>query len=215
MSYEKDKLDSFVTSASLSTALASYVTSASVAAAIGAIDLSAYVSSNSLSAAVETDVLTVRGAASVSATLSAGAVTVAGHPVASVLIGRQIKNNATSIEFSGSWSDFYALELRVHLIAGGGTMPVSIFTDGGGTPVLTLPQQASVTIGHRYAIACNVIGTNGAAQKFIDMLGRTDGNVYFNALSATANTGFINCLRMSITLTASYVVTSLYGWRQA
>jgi hypothetical protein len=31
--------------------------------------------------------------------------------------------------------------------------------------------------------------------------------------SGTATAGFVNCLKINITLTASYAFASLYGWR--
>ncbi len=213
MSYEKDRLDSFVTSASLSTALAPYVTSASVAAAIGAIDLSAYVSSNSLSAAVATDVLTVRGAATVSATLSAGAVTVAGRPVGPVLLGYQSLTNSRGYNFSGSWSDFCVLELKMFMANGAGTTRTALVA--GGTAVLT---SGTVGVSSSYGgtvYLATFFGTDGAAQKamhtyvYDNITGAKSANT-----TSTANVSFINQIEFSITATASLIIASLYGYRK-
>jgi hypothetical protein len=218
MSYEKDKLDSYVTSASLSTALAPYATSASVSSAITAalagIDLSAYVSSNSLSAAVATDVLTVRGAAAVSATLSAAAVTVAGRPVGMVLIGHTAATNVSQVSFSGSWSNFYSLALDV--TAGGiasGTPQFSIYTDGGTTP--TLSSLPTPTVGASARIVWNfrAYGVDNAAVKIVTGLSFTPGSSSGNT-SVTATAGFVNCVKFIITATASFCVASLYGYRK-
>jgi PhoPQ-activated pathogenicity-related protein len=216
MSYEKDKIDSFVTSVSLSTALAPYVTSNSLSAAIAGLDLAPYMTSNSISSGVATDVLTVRGAASVSATLSAGAVTVAGRPVGALLIGTATQANAQSVAYSGSWSDFVMLELRMYVrTSGAGINPVSVFTDGGTTPVLTLPLQAAMTSGRNYVCTSTIYGGDGNSIKVIDSLARDSNNTYYTSQSVTANAGYINCLRVSLTATASLVISALYGWRNA
>jgi hypothetical protein len=217
MSYEKDKLDSYVTSASLSTALAPYATSASVSAAIsaavGAIDLSAYVSSNSLSAAVATNALTVRGAASVSATLSAGAVTVAGYPVGAVLLGYQTKTPAGFFAFSGSWSDFCFLQLHTYFVGASGSLPVSIYTDGGTTPTITLGLSAIGTLTGFHE--SRIYGVDNAPRKMIDVFTRvsTSGQVLNQTSTATA--GFINCVRITLTGTASYAFAALYGYKKS
>lgn len=215
MSYEKDRLDSFVTSASLATALAPYVTSASVAAALSG--LSNYVTSDSLSASVATDVLTVRGAASVSATLSAGAVTVAGRPVSGVVLGYQALNNVTSIAFSGSWSDFPVMEIRAtYLMSGTATASLQLFTDGGGTPFLTFQTGANSPYGPGLIELNGRIMGNGTAQKFAAATwSRTTDTTAVGNYSATANSGFINCVRMLQSRTISAGLAMLIGYRSA
>ena len=217
MSYEKDKLDSYVTSASLSTALAPYVTSDSLSAAIAGLDLAPYVTSNSLSAAVATDVLTVRGAASVSATMSAAAVTIAGRPANSVLLGYQaLSGNAPIAGFSGSWSDFCLLQLRV--IYRGVAMPgavrpsVNIYSDGGTSPVLSI-QAATVSASQAIIYNVDVYGVDGTGTKGIACLNMNPALFTSNS-TATANTAFINCLRFqtSATVTAGFAV--LTAWRK-
>lgn len=220
MSYEKDQLDSFITSASVSTALATaisnalvpYVTSNSLSAAISGINLAPYVTSNSISAAVTTQVLTVNGHAAVSATLSAGRVTVAGRPVGAVLLGTQIKTNATGTEFSGSWSDFAILQLRTFVNAAGGFLPTRIFTDGGTTPILAVDLPSSITAGRAVAIDCSIYGGNGAAFKIINIVSYDEVGFRMGT-SQTANAGFVNALRISFTHTASIMFSALYGWR--
>jgi len=220
MSYEKDKIDSFVTSASLSsaltTALAPYITSASVSAAIAGISLGGYVTSNSLSAAVATDTLTVRGPAAVSATLSAGAVTVSGYPVGSVLLAYQAVNNIATIGFSGSWSDYAILELRtMYRMSGTATCSIQIFTDGGGTPILSIQSPVSGPHGAvPVALNVNVIGGDGIANKHLDarwMYNDLSAEIY----SATANSGFVNCIRVLQSKTMSQGVAMLIGYRKA
>lgn len=218
MSYEKDKLDSYLTSASLSTALAPYVTSNSLSAALAGIDLSTYITSNSISAAVVTNTLTVRAGASVSATLSAGAVTVGGRPVGAVLLGYQTLSTTQNARFSGSWSDFVVLDLVVMYQTESGTnsqRPVSIFSDGGTTPFLTLANTSvTASSGLTFLSEVRVIGTNGRPQKIINASSRRDGNVLiFNNFSVTANTSFVNCISYSSTATMTNGTAVLYGWR--
>lgn len=219
MSYEKDKIDSFITSASVSAALtvalAPYVTSNSLSSAIAGINLAPYITSNSLSAAVATDTLTVRGAAAVSATLSAGRVTVAGRPIGAVLLGTQSKTNTNSTEFSGSWSDFAILELRSFANAGGGFLPVSIYTDGGTTPILSTGLNATVVAGSGISMECRVYGGDGAAFKIIDHVARTTEGLFRIGVTRTANAGVVNVLRVSFTATVSIMFSALYGWRKA
>lgn len=212
MSYEKDKLDSYITSASLATALGPYITSASVSSAIAGINLAPYMTSNSISLAVTTNTLTVRGAASVSATMSAAAVTVAGRPVGAVLLGTVSGSNRASVAFSGSWSDFSILELHTYVTAGGGTTPISIFTDGGTTAILSTPLNAAITVPRSFVYRASIVG-NGTAFKLIDGLARDEFPSFYQGMTSTANSGFINCLRLSLTNTASVVFSALYGWR--
>ena len=219
MSYEKDKIDSFITSASASAAIAAalvpYVTSNSLSAAIAGINLAPYVTSDSLSAAVATDTLTVRGGASVSATLSAGRVTVAGRPVGLVLIGHANQTNVTEVSFSGSWSDFYYLELSV--VAGGiagGTPTVNIFTDGGTSSILSSSPTPTVGASSRVVWNFKVYGVDNAQSKVITGLSYTPGFSSGNT-SATNTAGFVNCIRFTMTATSSFCVATLYGWRKA
>jgi hypothetical protein len=213
MSYEKDRLDSFVTSASLSTALAPYVTSASVASAIAGINLAPYVTSNSLSAAVATDVLTVRGAASVSATLSAGAVTVAGRPVGAVVLGYQAINNVTSFSFSGSWSDIAYIEIRAsYKMSGSGSTSIAVFTDGGTTAFLS----GSTAVGDVDAVHFlgQVWGVNGVlSKKIYGSWERASNGSGIGASTFTATTGFINCIRITHHRTVSGGAALAIGYR--
>jgi hypothetical protein len=213
MSYEKDKLDSFVTSASLSTALAPYITSASVSSAIAGINLAPYVTSNSLSAAVATDTLTVRGHAGVSATLSAAAVTVAGRPVGAVLLGYQSGTAASSFGVSGSWSDICIIQVSSYVANGGGFMPIRFFTDGGTTAILESPLPASVGVAQSIYHDVRLYGGNGDPSKMAARTSWTIGETQYGDHTTTANTGFINCVKMQISVTASYAFIAVYGWR--
>jgi len=218
MSYEKDKLDSYVTSGSLSTALAPYATSASVSAAIsaavGSIDLSAYVSSNSLSAAVATDVLTVRGTASVSATLSAGAVTVLGRPLGAVLLGFTSQTNASNLSFSGSWSDIFVMQLYMLVGATAAATPtIDFYTDGGTTSILTLRPVTTLGLNVRAYWDAQLYGANGPIKFATARAFYTGSGVGASDFSATTTAATVNCVRFTITATASIGVFALYGWR--
>lgn len=221
MSYEKDKIDSFITSASASAAIAAalvpYVTSNSLSAAIAGINLAPYVTSDSLSAAVATDTLTVRGGASVSATLSAGRVTVAGRPVGAVVLGYQAVDNATTVAFSGSWSDFPYLQITAtYLMSGTATASIQLFTDGGTAAFLSVQTGASSPFGPTLVEFNGRLIGNGTAQKYI--LGswlRTADGVGVTVFSATANSGFVNCVRLLQSKTMSSGMALLIGYRSA
>jgi hypothetical protein len=220
MSYEKDKLDSYVTSASLSTALAPYVTSNSLSAAIAGINLAPYVTSNSLSAAVATDALTVRGAANVSATLSAAAVTVAGRPVGPVLLGYQPLTGTQSARFSGSWADFCILDLSVFYRTESGvnsTRPINVYTDGGTTPFLSIPNTGlTASAGLAFKMEVSVHGGDGLDRTLLMYSGRRENNVtQFQGFTVTANSSIVNCIEYISTATMTSGYAALYGWRKA
>jgi hypothetical protein len=213
MSYEKDKIDSFVTSVSLSTALAPFVTSASVSAAIAGLDLAPYMTSNSISAGVATDVLTVRGKTSVSATLSAAAVTVAGRPVGPVLLGHLNAVNRVGVTFSGSWSDFSVMSVEIFMVSGVGTTRSALAT--GASDILATGTGGSAISGMSRYIA-TISGHDGSPNKMIHtyIVDNTNG-VRSQNMTATANAGFIDHFRFSVTGTASVLIASMYGWRKA
>lgn len=220
MSYKKDKIDSFVTSASLSsaltTALAPYVTSDSLSAAIAGLDLAPYVTSNSLSAAVATDALTVRGKGAVSATLSAAAVTVAGRPIDAVLLGYTSGTNVRQIGFSGSWSDFWMLHLYVVERGVASGFPVTqVFTDGGTTPIISAPTTSTVGASVQVYYDARILGGDNQPFKMlaIESLEAPGGIGY--GTTATVTGGFVNCVRFFMTATASVAFAALYGYRKS
>lgn len=220
MSYEKDKLDSYVTSASLSTALAPYITSnsssAAIAAAIAGVNLAPYMTSNSISAAVTTDALTVRGAASISATLSAAAVTIAARPVSSVVLGYQAISNATALSFSGSWSDYAMLECRITYRASGtSTASLAVFTDGGTTPMMGISLNYPIAATGGYGIEWLTWGANGTGTPNIAFTIYSSGTGNFSGYTATANSGFANCIKYSTSKTMSSGMAILIGYRSS
>lgn len=216
MSYEKDKLDSYVTSASLATALAPYVTSNSVSAAIAGLDLTPYVTSNSISAAVTTDALTVRGKAAVSATLSAGAVTIAGRRAGVVVLAYSAINNVSQIGFSGSWSDISFFELRAnYLMSGTATASIQIFTDGGTSSILALniPSNVIGGLGPYAEVTASVLGVDGGPRKALTVTGRNGTIQAQSDYSVITNSGFINCIRLVQSRSMSSGVAMLIGYR--
>lgn len=217
MSYEKDKLDSYLTSASLTTALAPYITSASVSSAIAGINLAPYMTSNSISAAVTTNTITVRGAASVSATMSAGAVTVLGKPISSVILGSSLLSNVTQVKFSGSWSDIVYMDFTTsYSVSGSSTASLQLFTDGGGTEFLSLTVPSSVVgLAGAYAeVSSRVYAVSTGARKSVDVTIRNNGGTQSQFdYTSTANTGFVNCFRYSQSRTISSGYAILIGYR--
>jgi len=220
MSYEKDQIDSFITSASVSsalvTALAPYVTSNSLSAALAGVDLSSYVSSNSLSAAVATDALTVRGAAAVSATLSAGAVTIGGYPSSAVLLGYQEVSGVGPFGFSGSWSDIGYMELQAVMnYQTAATATFAAFTDGGTTPIFSVRGNNSLPNNNNLRISVSIVGTSGGNIKGAYWESQNIGGTFSSGYSATANTGIVNCVRIgSASRTASRGSIVLIGYRK-
>lgn len=219
MSYEKDRLDSFVTSASLSsaltTALAPYITSASVSAAIAGISLGAYVTSNSLSAAVATDTLTVRGSAAVSATMSAGAVTVAGRPIATVVLGYQTLDGVTSYSFSGSWSDIYIIDIKAsYRMSGTTTASLAIFSDGGVTPFLSFDSNTPVgdTTGF-IKFEGTVWGVGNVPQKYSTGTWQITTNAATGDSTYTSTVAVVNCIRITHGRTLSSGAAIAIGYR--
>ncbi len=216
MSYEKDKLDSYVSSASLSTLLGTYVTSNSLSAALASLDLSPYMTSNSISAAVATNALTVRGAASVSATLSAAAVTVSGYPVGGALLGYQAVSNVTSVGFSGSWSDYPLMELRVmYMVSGTNAASIALYTDGGTTPFLATNTLTNAPFGPVVECIGRIMGNNTAQKYVFGSWYRSFDNAQLTNNTATANSGFINCIRMGQSKTMSSGFAMLIGYRSS
>lgn len=220
MSYEKDKLDSYVTSASLSTALATalapYITSNSVSAAIAGISLAGYVTSNSLSAAVATNTLTVRGTASVSATMSAGAVTVLGRPLNSVVLGSSRLSNVTQVKFSGSWSDIVYMQFRAaYSVSGSSTASIQLFTDGGTTAFLSVTAPSSVVglAGAFAEVNSTIYSVSTGVRKSVDVSIRNNGGTQSQFdYTSTANSGFVNCFRYSQSRTISSGFAILIGY---
>lgn len=196
----------------ISTALGPYLTSASAATT-----LATYVTSNSLSAAVATDTLTVRGSAAVSATLSAGAVTVASKPIGDVILGYQAITAGNSFAFSGSWSDYAVLQLYAIFRTGSGTSATSsaaIYTDGGTTPILNLATaSATLSTGQAVVVKLTVLGGNGIGLKSLDVETVKGGNLQTRAATATANTGFVNAIKFFTSATISTGMAVLYGFR--
>ena len=181
--------------------------------------LGPYMTSNSISLAVATDTLTVRGAGAVSATLSAGALTLAGRPVGSVLLSYQTITAGNSFAFSGSWSDFAVLQAYAIFRTGSGTSvttSAAIYTDGGTTAILGLAT-ASNTLSTGQAVALNirVMGGNGLGLKTLDVEAAKATNLVTRAVTATANTGFVNALKFFVSATVSTGMAVLYGWRSS
>lgn len=195
MSYEKDQLEALAgsgfTSASASamiasqiaTAVAPLITSASVSSALTAA-VAPYVTSNSLSTAL---------AAVQPKTVLLGSISISA-------------GLGSTIGFSGSWSDYYMLEMHVSYRTNGtsNTASVAIYTDGGTTPILSITQ-STVSNGVVYRMETNVL--LGAGYKALRGQKVSDnGNFTFN--TATANTGFVNAIKLLHGTAASATISS-------
>lgn len=136
-----------------------------------------------------------------------------GFPMGSVLLGSASLGTGTSLRFSGSWSDYGLLELRCFFKAtSSGSVNLNIYTDGGTTTILTCGGLGSATASYMFLDADIFNGTafKGIAGK------RITNAVVAQAATATANTGFINALQVSVgtSLTLSSGYAQLYGRRR-
>lgn len=161
----------------------------------------------------------VLGPMAVSATASCAAITLAGKPVGCVLLGYQTLSNVNSWSFSGSWSDYAILQARaLYRIETGtsATASAAIYTDGGTTAFLSL-RTASTTQSANQIISVeyHVYGGDGRPIKLLEVNSRKQTNLQTFAVTATANTGFVNAIKYfsSATITAGMAV--LYGFRKA
>jgi hypothetical protein len=199
MSYEKDQLENLtaaaLTSASASamiaTALAPYATSASVSSAITTA-LAPYITSNSVSVAI------------------------AGVQSKIVLLGSVSISSAlgSTVGFSGSWSDYYQLELVVSYNTNGtsNTASMAIYTDGGTTAMLNMNVS---TVSNAAAHQIRAVVNLGGGYKAMQASKAVAGNIFFFS-TATANSGFVNCIRLqhgtAASATLSTGVAQLIGY---
>jgi hypothetical protein len=219
-------LSTYVTSGSLATALAPYLTSASAAAA--------YITSNSVSVMVAAQLAAAppgsgESSASISSMISTAlgggytstasftAVTVAGRPVGSVLLGYQALSNVTQFGFSGSWSDFAVLQMYAIFRLEQGTsatMSAAVYSDGGTTPFLGLGS-VSATASTNQAIAVDMMlfGGNAQGNKVLRVDVSKATNLANVAVTATANTSFVNALKYFTSRTMTAGMACLFGWR--
>ena len=151
-------------------------------------------------------------------TASFAAVTVASRPVGAVLLGYQTLSNVNSWGFSGSWSDFCILEARSLFRVESGTSATTsaaIYSDGGTTPFLNLATaSATASTNQIIALDLSVYGGDGRPIKALRANTAKGTNLTTTAVTATANTAFVNCIRFftSATITAGMAV--LHGWRK-
>jgi hypothetical protein len=232
-------LSTYVTSGSLATALGTYVTSSSLATALSpyltsASAAAAYMTSNSVSVMVAAQIAAAppgsgETSASISlmiasrlgglytATASLTAITVAGRPVGSVLLGYQALSNVTQFSFSGSWSDFAVLQMYAAFRLEQGTsatMSAAVYSDGGTTPFLSLPTvSATASANQVLAVDMMVFGGNGTGNKVLRVDLSKATNLANVAITATANTSFVNALKYFTSRTMTAGMACLFGWR--
>jgi hypothetical protein len=120
------------------------------------------------------------------------------------------------IGFSGSWSDYAMLELRATYRPNGTSLTASaaIYTDGGTTPMLPL-LVGTVSQGAFYHVtlrAYNGGGFKSLQHENATAAARTQG------VTATSNTGFVNCIRLMHGTAASATISvgcaQLFGLRR-
>jgi hypothetical protein len=173
-----------------------------------------YVTSASASAQIST---ALGGA--YTATASLAAVTVAGRPVGSVLLGYQTISNVNNFSFSGSWSDFCVLQLSAaYRIETGtsATASAAVYTDGGTTPFLGLGSVSSTqSAGQLITVELAVYGGDGRANKLLRVDTAKATNLITMAATATANTGFVNAIKYFTSATMTAGMAALFGWRKA
>jgi hypothetical protein len=111
------------------------------------------------------------------------------------------------------------LEMTVlYRMSGTATASVHMFTDGGGTPILTLQTAAGlagVPGSTPVEFTGRFLGINGIAQKHMRGVWYPVGASALSDFSGTANSGFVNCVRMLQSKTMSQGMAILIGYRTA
>lgn len=154
-------------------------------------------------------------------TASFTAVTVGSKPIGAVLLGYQAISGVTSFGFSGSWSDYCVLRMtalfRAEAVGKTSiTSSAAIYTDGGTTAFLSLATASNtMSFAQVVAIDFTVYGGDGQETKVLRVDGSKKTNIATIAVTATANTGFVNAIRYSTSATLTAGMAVLYGWRKA
>ena len=156
-------------------------------------ELSTHVTSNSLSAAFKVG-------------FNSGVALLAN----TTLLGK------TSIAFSGSWSDYAVLQLKIitRLQAGAtsATASVAISTDSGATFFLSMNISATMSALQITMHDFTVMGGNNQNLKIIQgITAQSDANRL--ASTATATLGFINQINYATSATMGGGQAFLYGYR--
>jgi len=197
--------------------LSPYITAADVAAT--------YLTSNSASAMITTRLapyMTSASAATAYVTSNSVSVMIAAAAPpspGSVLLGYKTLSNINEIAFSGSWSDYAVLQMYAQYRIESGTSAtasVGVYTDGGTTPFLSLgTSSATASTNQIIALDLKVFGGDGRPIKSLRSDTTKQTNLFNTAITATANTGFVNAIkwRVSATITAGMAV--LFGWRKS
>jgi hypothetical protein len=95
------------------------------------------------------------------------------------------------------------------------TSTIALFTDGGGTAVLTSRGSSGIPGSNRSYIKAEITGTTNEI-KTIYYEARFVGGTFSTNYSATNNAGIVNCVRFgSANRTASAGSAILLGWRKA
>lgn len=221
------RLATYITSASVSTAIANFITSNSASVMITS-RLTPYLTSASVATAVTTTTLTVGGGAAVSATASVGALTVAGaawgRPGVERLGTATTTGLAGVIKVSGTWSSYHTIDIHYQGKGAATTtnVIVHLYTDGGTTPFMTYPLAAVASATASDVVAqvtvynANISAPKVAVPQFQYFAGVTTQATQTS--SATATTGAINCIGIctgaaGVTTTQSAANVYVYGWR--
>lgn len=146
------------------------------------------------------------------ASFSDKGITFNGFPMGMTQLGSiSIATNATSIRFSGSWSDYGILVVHAIVRTSGtsNTGSIAVYTDGGTTSVLGV-SQGSLSAGAPMYLQCTFY--NGTAFKAIYSQAH-DGASGGTRFTATANTGILNAFQFRASATMSGGFALLYGQR--
>jgi hypothetical protein len=235
-------LGGYVTSSSLNTALGTYLSSASAATVLATKQPNFSVADEGVTlSTVAGTVTTINFVGSgISASLAAGVLTVtavagAGSGEGSVSISTMITNRlaiapamvllgsvsvsvglAGTFGFSGSWSDYAMLEMRAIYRPNGASLTASaaIYTDGGTTAMLPL-LVGTVSAAAFYHVTLRAY--NGGGFKTLQMENATAA-ARTQGVTATSNTGFVNCIRLmhgtAASATISVGMVQLFGLRR-
>lgn len=146
---------------------------------------------------------------------SASAAIAAGSPL--VLIGALDPSGLTSFAFSGSWSDYAVLQLKVlvRLQAGAtsATVSIAISTDGGSTSFLSMNSSATLSSLQQTMHEFTIMGGNDMAFKVIQELTAQLGGFNKFAATGTGTSGFINHIKYGSSATMGAGFAYLYGYK--
>lgn len=239
MSYEKDNLAGYVssasasamiaaalgpylTSASASAALSTYVTSASLATALGpyltsaSAALSTYIKSASLATALGLYLTSESASAALSNYVTSNSLSAAfalGQNAGVTLLGSQDLAGRTDARFSGSWSHVGVLQLKAIFNCGVTAALLGVARiASAGTNILEQNTSATASGQQTVMVEVTAMGGDGRARKALSLMTAQSGLNRF-AATVTTNSSVINQIVYDNSITMISGIAFLFGFR--